>query len=112
MNRAEQAAQKQLDAYNKGDIDAFIDVYHDDVKVYDFPSNELKLSGVKEMKKRYGKLFEDNPNQHAALLSRMTHGNIAIDHEHVTGRANGEDVYAIAMYEVIDDKITKVWFVK
>ncbi|UCZ55228.1 nuclear transport factor 2 family protein [Bacillus shivajii] len=112
MNKAEELAQKQLDAYNNGDIDAFIDVYAEDVQVFDFPSNELKFSGLAEMRERYGKLFKENPNQHAALLSRMSKGKIVFDHEHVTGRANGQEVYAIAMYEVEGDKIKNVWFVR
>ena len=105
-------AQTQLDAYNKGDIETFLSVYSEEVQILDFPSNELVYEGIKKMRERYSNLFKQNPNQHAALVSRMVKGNIVIDHEHVTGRANGVEVYAIAMYEVKDDKIAKVWFVK
>lgn len=105
-------AQKQLDAYNSQNIEEFVSVYSDDVVVMDFPSNKVTLSGKEEFTKRYATLFENNPNQHAALLSRMEKGNVVIDHEHVTGRANGQEVEAIAIYEVQDSKISKVWFVK
>ncbi|MGY3717624.1 nuclear transport factor 2 family protein [Sutcliffiella cohnii] len=105
-------AQEQLDAYNNQDIEAFLAVYSDDVEILVFPSNELQYKGIELMRERYSNLFKENPNQHAALLSRMTKNNIVIDHEHVTGRANGREVFAIAMYEVTDGKISKVWFVK
>ncbi|GAA0320477.1 nuclear transport factor 2 family protein [Bacillus carboniphilus] len=105
-------AQKQLDAYNNGDIETFLTAYSENVEVYEFPSNKLMYAGINLMRERYDQLFKNNPNNHAEILSRLVKGNIVIDHEHVTGRANGVDVYAIAMYEVIDDKIAKVWFVK
>ncbi|MDQ0255090.1 hypothetical protein J2S74_002472 [Evansella vedderi] len=62
------------------------------------------------MRERYSKLFNENPNQHAKLLARIVQDNVVVDHEHVTGRANGKEVYAMAIYEVIDDKIATVWF--
>ncbi|WP_246941606.1 nuclear transport factor 2 family protein [Bacillus pinisoli] len=112
MIRPEELAQRQLDAYNKQDIDAFVSVYTDDVIVRDFPSNRITLSGMQEFRERYANLFATNPNQHAALKSRTVKGNIVIDHEHVTARENGEDIEAIAIYEVTGNKIKNVWFVK
>ncbi|MFV8827518.1 nuclear transport factor 2 family protein [Alkalihalobacterium sp. APHAB7] len=110
-NIAEKLAQTQLDAYNRQNLEDFLTVYSEDVEIYEFPST-LIYKGIEKMRERYGQLFQANPNQHAALLSRMVNNNMVIDHEHVTGRANGVDVHAIAIYEVENDKITKVWFIK
>lgn len=112
MYTPEQLAQKQLDAYNRQNIDEFVSVYDSDVIVMDFPSNELTLSGIEAFRMRYDQLFKQNPNQHAELKQRLVKGNIVIDHEYVTGRASGIDSEAIAIYEVENDKIKKVWFVK
>ncbi|WP_043931073.1 nuclear transport factor 2 family protein [Bacillus sp. EB01] len=112
MTRPEELAQQQLDAYNKQDLDAFVSVYSEDVVVRDFPSNQVTLSGIEQFRERYANLFQANPNQHAELKSRTVKGNIVIDHEYVTGRANGEAVEAIAIYEVSKDQIINVWFVK
>ncbi|WP_044022907.1 nuclear transport factor 2 family protein [Bacillus sp. SG-1] len=109
--KAEYLAQKQLDAYNLQDIETFLDCYSTDVTVMEFPSNKVIYQGLDAMRERYTRMFEENPNNHAELLNRMAKGNVAIDHEHVTGRANGKEVYAVAMYEVSDEKIKKVWFV-
>lgn len=109
--KAEELAQKQLDAYNAQNLEAFLECYSDDVMVMEFPSNAVIYQGIVEMKERYGKMFRENPDNHAKLLSRIIKENIAIDHEHVTGRANGRESFAVAMYEIQGDKINKVWFV-
>nr|WP_246594306.1 nuclear transport factor 2 family protein [Evansella tamaricis] len=101
-----------MDAYNQKDLETFLSVYSESVEIRDFPSNELLYVGVEKMRIIYSKLFHENPNQHATLLERITNGNIVIDHEHVTGRANGLEVFAIAIYEVVNGKISKVWFKK
>lgn len=103
-------AQKQLDAYNAQNLEEFLSVYSEDVKIMDFPSNHIVTNGIAEMRERYGKLFAENPNNHAALLARIVKGNKVIDHEHVTGRANGIEKHAIAIYEIENEKISKVWF--
>ncbi|MCA1031473.1 nuclear transport factor 2 family protein [Bacillus timonensis] len=112
MKIAEELAQKQLDAYNQQNIEAFISVYSEDVVVMEFPSNKVMFSGMNEFRNRYEQLFQNNPNQYAALKNRIVKGNVCIDHEWVTGRANGEDTEAVAMYEVEDGLISKVWFIK
>ncbi|MBT2689276.1 nuclear transport factor 2 family protein [Bacillus sp. ISL-47] len=105
-------AQQQLDAYNQQNIEEFLEVYSEDVVVMHFPGDEIVYTGKNKMRERYSQLFRNNPNQHAELLSRMVKGNIVIDHEYVTGRSNGPEIKAIAMYETRDKKIQKVWFVK
>jgi len=103
-------AQKQLDAYNKQDLEAFLSVYSEDVLIMEFPGDTITTRGIDEMRARYGKLFEAHPNNHAELLSRIVHGNKVIDHELVTGRADGSEKKAVAIYEIKNDKIAKVWF--
>jgi hypothetical protein len=111
MTPAERLAQAQLDAYNRGDIEAFAACYAPDVEVY-LQGGTLLYRGVATLREKYGPYFAANPNLHAALLHRMVQGNFAIDHEHVTGLSSGEELYAIAIYEVADDLIRKVWFIK
>jgi len=111
-NVATDLAQKQLDAYNDKNIEKFLKVYSDTVEVLEFPSNKIIYTGIDSMRERYSELFEKNPNQHAELRERISYHNIVIDHEFVTGRANGINVEAVAMYEVTNDLISKVWFIK
>ncbi|HLO12268.1 MAG TPA: nuclear transport factor 2 family protein [Pseudoneobacillus sp.] len=108
----EQLAQLQLDAYNSKNLDEFVDQYVDDIVVMDFPSNKMTLEGKVAFTERYKKLFEDNPHLNAELKSRMVMGNKVIDHEYLTGRANGTTGEAIAIYEVNETHIVKVWFIR
>ena len=107
---SEMLAQKQLDAYNKQDLDEFLSVYSEDVTIMEFPTNKITTSGIEEMRRRYGRLFKEHPNNHAELLARLVHGNKVVDHELVTGRENSEPKKAVAIYEIDGEKIAKVWF--
>ncbi len=107
----ERLAQAQLDAYNAGDIDAFVACYAAGVEVH-LLGGELLYRGRDALRAQYGPYFEANPKLHAALLNRTIEGDFAIDHEHVTGFAKGGELFAVAIYEVRDNLIQKVWFIK
>ncbi len=106
------AAQRQLDAYNARDLDAFLAAYTPECTVRAFPSGEVLMQGQDAMRERYGALFANHPDLSCHLLSRVVHEHVAIDHEEVTGLREGETVYAVAMYEVRDGLIHNVWFVR
>ncbi len=112
MIKAINLAQKQLDSYNNNNLEEFISVYSENVVVMDFPTNEVRISGISDFIKRYEELFKNNPNQHAELKGRIVKGNTVIDHEYITGRANGQNSEAVAIYEVSGEQISKVWFIK
>ena len=101
--------QKQLDAYNARDIDAFVATYSDDVEVFDFP-NDLRFKGTDKLRKGYADFFEKTPDLHCQLKNRMVVGNIVIDEEYLT--LNGAHLNAVAIYEIENGKIAKVTFVR
>lgn len=103
-------AQRQLDAYNAGDLNAFLACYHHEVEVRSFPAQELLMQGLVELHARYEALFAERRPQ-AELLGRMAVGDVVIDHERVTGLSEGAGpVEAIAIYEVVDARIRRVFF--
>lgn len=104
-------AQRQLDAYNTGDIDAFCRCYAEDVEVFD-QGGARTVHGREALRARYGPYFAANPKLFAALLHRIEQGDFAIDHEHVTGRADGAELFAVAIYEVKIGLIQRVWFIR
>lgn len=113
---AEVLAQRQLDAYNGHDLEAFVACYAPGVEVRTFPGEgPPDFAGHEAIRARYGPMFEQG-TIHAELLNRITIGDTAIDHERVTGLARqGEEervVFAVAIYEVKDDLIQKVWFIR
>ncbi|MFD0992549.1 amidohydrolase family protein [Tenacibaculum geojense] len=101
-------AQRQLNAYNLRNIDAFLEPYADDVEIYTFP-NKLSFKGKDIMRKKYIPLFEKIPNLHCQVTERIVKGNIVIDKEVVT--VKNRTVEAIAIYHIENGKIKKVYFV-
>lgn len=102
--------QRQLNAYNARDLDAFIATYHADASLYDFPDTP-RMAGHAAMRERYGRLFSRVPTLHAQVPRRIVSGNYVIDEEVVTGLPNGATVRATAIYEVRDGLISRVWFI-
>jgi hypothetical protein len=104
----EQLVQRQLDAYNKRDIDAFMETYSDSVKLFQFP-NRLTTKGKEQMRMGYKSFFEANPNLNCEIKNRIVQGNIVIDQERVTGLQNGAIIEATAIYVVEKGKIKEVY---
>ena len=57
MTRIEQLAQRQLDAYNRSDLDAFVACYHSGVRVLN--GDEESVRGIEGFRERYRTLFSD-----------------------------------------------------
>ncbi|MGV6831591.1 MAG: nuclear transport factor 2 family protein [bacterium] len=101
--------QKQLDAYNSRDIDAFMATYSNDIKLYNYP-NELRTEGKEAMRKSYQSWFDSATDLNAKVEKRIVIGNKVIDEENVTAR--GQQFHAVAIYEVENGLITKVTFIQ
>ncbi|WP_027075688.1 nuclear transport factor 2 family protein [Maribacter antarcticus] len=109
VSNPETIVQQQLDAYNARDIDGFLKTYSEDIGVYNFPE-DIRTQGQKDMRKGYGNYFKNTPDLHADIKNRIVIGNIVIDEEFVT--ANGNTFSAVAIYEVENEKISNVTFVR
>ena len=108
MDLPEDLAQRQLNAYNFRNIEAFLEPYADDVEVYTYP-DKLVFNGKETMRKNYSKMFENTPNLHCELLGRIVQGNIVIDKERV--QFGEKIIEATAIYHIENNKISKVYFV-
>jgi imidazolonepropionase-like amidohydrolase len=102
-------AQRQLNAYNFRNIDAFLEPYADDVEVYNYP-DKLQFKGKETMRKGYSEMFEKTPNLHCELVGRIVQGNIVIDKERV--QFGDKILEAVAMYHIENGKIKKVYFIR
>ena len=103
--------QKQLDAYNARDIDAFLEPYSDNVKIFNHP-NDLIMAGKEAMRERYGKKFSNSPDLHCTLQNRMILGDVVIDQEYVIQKKGQPATQVIAMYKIMDGKIQEVYFIR
>ena len=103
-------AQRQLNAYNLRDVEAFLAPYAPDVEILALDGT-VRLKGLDAMRKRYADIFQKSPLLHCELVKRMAVGSFVLDEERVTGM--GDDVVrAIAIYEVKDGRIAKVRFLR
>jgi hypothetical protein len=103
-----QIVQKQLDAYNRRDIDAFIAVFAEDACGYELGSTTPMLSGKAAIRARYEQLFANSPKLHSDVVTRVALGRTVIDLERIIGR-NGSDqiVDLMLIYEVIGGRIQR-----
>lgn len=106
----EYPVQKQLEAYNARDIDAFMAWWAEDCQCFLFPDQPL-ARGTAEIRARYIARFEE-PNLHAIVRNRLIVGNLVIDDEFITRTfPDGPGtIETIAMYEIEDGKIARAWF--
>ena len=101
--------QKQLEAYNRRDLDAFMLWWAEDCSYYEFPAR-LLAKGAAEVKERHRLRFQE-PNLFGRLTNRLCVGNLVIDQEVVTrtfSEGPGE-LDVIAIYEVEDGQIANAW---
>ncbi|HMJ48299.1 MAG TPA: amidohydrolase family protein [Ferruginibacter sp.] len=105
----EAIVQKQLNAYNAHNIDAFLNTYSDDIEIYDL-YGKIIMKGKEQMKTRYGLTFSTVSNLYCEILKRIIIGNKVIDHEKI--RRGNETNYAGVIYEVTNGKISRVTFIR
>ena len=101
--------QRQLEAYNAHDLDAFLSAYSDKIQMFRMPSPEPNISGKAQLAEFYGKNRFNVAGLHAELLNRMEIGNKVVDHERVTGLRDAP-FEVVCVYEVGRESIQRVWF--
>jgi len=106
----ETVVQRQVEAYNARDIEAFLSFYADDVVIRGLPSGEVAWGNKESMRPRYAKRFAENPGLLCTITQRIVHGDWVVDHELVTGVKGRPRVRAVASYEVKNGLIQNVWF--
>lgn len=106
----EVVVQRQFDAYNAHDIDAFLDTFSQTVEMRSLPSNELLRRGHDEVRDFYEERFS-NSNLRAELLGRTVLGTMVIDHERLVGFDDGRVLVLISVVEVRDGLIQNCWFI-
>jgi len=83
--------------------------YSPEIEIINLEDNSIMLKGHNELRKKYTERFEVC-KVHADIKNRIVIGNKVIDHEYVTGLKKNEAVKAVAIYEVENDLIIRVWF--
>jgi hypothetical protein len=112
MTTPRDIANAQLAAYNARDLAAFMALFAEDAWLEDLPTGQRRATGRAAITDIYRARFGDNPDLHCVVHATMDLGDFAIDHETVTGLADGSEINAIAIYEVRDSLIQSVRFIR
>lgn len=98
---------RQLAAYNDGDVEAFVAEFAEDTVVAGFDDEEPMAVGEDEIRELYGRQFEA-VSPEAEVLSRIALGEYVVDHERVE-QNGGEELEAVGVYRVVDGEIAGLW---
>ncbi|HPF22114.1 MAG: SgcJ/EcaC family oxidoreductase [Hyphomonas sp.] len=111
MSASSELIQRQLDAYNKQDIEAFLQCFADDAMLASL-NGDVTHTGLEAIRKRHEDLFFQFPKNHARLVNRIDLGSTVIDHEDVSRGPGGERFQVAAIYTIRDGKIARVDFAR
>lgn len=109
--RMVELAQGQLDAYNERNLEKFLTFYHPNVQVFKLAGNEKICEGLEAFRPIYKKRFEENPELHCELKSRVVLNDSVLDEEWVTG-GGPTPGHVVAIYGFLDNLIAYVWFTR
>lgn len=110
MTSATDTVQRQLEAYNARDLEAWLATYADDAEQYEL-HGALLARGHEQMRQRMKERFAE-PDLHAELLSRVVMGPLVVDHERITRNfPEGKgSVEMLCVYQVAEGRIVKASF--
>ena len=95
------AIERQVSAYNAGDLEGFLLCFSEDVVVEDEDGNVVS-TGRDALRATYGQLLAEQPDREYKIPTRIRVGSWVVDEEHVTGGPR-EEVRAIAIYHLDGD---------
>ncbi|EZH73270.1 hypothetical protein ATO12_19915 [Aquimarina atlantica] len=108
----EKIVQEQLEAYNNRNLSDFLSFYVEDVKIYNFPDSEPFINDSSKLKEVYQDVFENSPKLKATITNRIVFDNKVIDREQVTGRKGIDFIEVVVIYEIENNLISKVHFIR
>ncbi|OYU43869.1 MAG: steroid delta-isomerase [Burkholderiales bacterium PBB4] len=102
--------QRQLDAYNAKDIDAWLTTYAPDAEQFVLHGERL-AQGHDALRTRIAARFAE-PDLHARLISRVAMGPVVVDLEEITRNfPEGKGtIEMLCVYEVAEARIRKASF--
>lgn len=106
-------AERQIDAFNRRDLDGFMALYAADATVAEFPSGAVMSRGKPEIRARYEAMFQrlgpDFPP--VRVDRRVVDGPFVLDDETWDGPPDARN-RAIWMYEIRGGLIRRAWTVR
>ena len=104
-SEAEALVERQVEAFNAHDLEAFCACYSDDVLVIDGDGDEM-LRGMAAFRERYRQQFEGDAA--GEIGGRLSAGSWVVDHE--IARLGGQTVEGLVAYRIRGGVIDRVHF--
>lgn len=100
--------QWQFDAYNAHDLNAFLALFADEVRLYRPPDREPAIVGKSALGTFYAEHRFNQPNLRAELIHRAVIGDKVVDHERIHGLA-AEPFEMVMVFQVAAGLIRNCW---
>jgi hypothetical protein len=104
-----EVVNKRMEAHNTHDLETFLSVYSDDIRIYDYPDVPIGAKGKAHMRSIFEPLFRDGAVA-VKIHHQIEHGRYVVNQETVTRR--GKVIDYVSIYEVVDGLITNVRFLR
>lgn len=100
--------QKQVEAFNNRNLDAFVARFSDNVSVQRFPTNTM-YQGKDKMLDNYERFFSNTKSSKVEVVKRIALGNTVIDEE-ITW-VDGREGHQVAIYKINNGQIISMTFI-
>lgn len=107
----EAVVQRQVEAYNAHDLEAFVACYGAAIEFRTLDGGVNPEKGLAPLRKAYADLFGRFPALKVKVLHRVVQGSFVIDQEQAEGMGPSP-VTVTAIYQVLEGKIVRVWFIE
>jgi hypothetical protein len=107
----EELIQKQVDAYNAHNLEAFVACYGPDIEFRTLDGNVNPEKGTVALRKGYADLFKRYPELRVKVLKRIRQGAYVIDQQQAEGMGPNP-IIVTAIYQTDQDKIIRVWYLE
>ena len=106
----ERVAQRQIETFNRRDLDGFMALYADDAVLYEFPSGKVLATGKAAIRARYAPIFSGPKLGPVRVEPRVVNGAFVVDNERWDAKP-GQRNQAVWMYDIRGGLIRKIWMV-
>ncbi|AAG20106.1 nuclear transport factor 2 family protein [Halobacterium salinarum] len=107
----EDVVDRQIAAYNDGDVASFAAEFDDDAVVTTFDAldgdGDPIAVGTAAIEAAYGEQFAEAAPE-ISVVDRVSCGSYVVDHEHITNTDGGERD-ALCVYTVVEGLIQRLW---
>ena len=101
--------QKHIEPFNRGDLEAFVNCFSEDVIVRNFP-NRGAYRGRSKLKEDYQRFYKNNTDWNVKVVNRITLGNMVIDEEVST--VSGKEQHQATIYKIANGTIASMTFIQ